>query len=75
MLIILMIWSTLIILILVIFYWIKNKYLGLNHFDEIYERIFDRIWYFIMLRSNISDVDPHKCMNESIFNENCNHYY
>ena len=60
---------------MVIFYWIKNKYLGLNHFDERYERIFDRIWYLIMLRSNILEVDPHKCMNESIFNENCNHYY
>ena len=37
-----------------------TKYLVLFHFDEKYERIFDRIRYLIILKSNISDIHSHQ---------------
>ena len=33
----------------------SSKYLALFHSNEKYERIFDRVRYLIMLKSNISD--------------------
>ena len=41
----------------------STKYQALFHSDEKYERISDRIRYFIMLKSNISDVYSHKSVN------------
>ena len=38
----------------------KTRYLAFFHSDEKCERIFDRIRYFIMLKSNISDIYCHK---------------
>ena len=38
-----------------------TKYLVLFHFDVTYKRIFDKIRYLIMLKSNISDVYSHMC--------------
>ena len=39
----------------------STKYLALYHSDEKYEINFNRIWYLIMLKSNISDICSHKC--------------
>ena len=38
----------------------STKYLALFHSDEKYERVFGRIRYLIMLKSNISEVYSHK---------------
>ena len=43
-----------------------TKYLALFHSDESYERIFDKIRYPVMLKSNISDVSSHKFMKIQI---------
>ena len=40
----------------------RTKYLGLFHSDEIYDQIFYRIRYLIMLKINVSDVCSHKYM-------------
>ena len=38
----------------------RVKYVGLFHSDEKYEKMFNRIRYHIMLKSNILDVYSHK---------------
>ena len=40
----------------------RVKYLGLFHSDEIYDQIFYRIRYLVMLKINVSDVCSHKYM-------------
>ena len=44
----------------------KPKYLASIHSDEKHERIFDKIRYLVMLKSNISDVLSHKHMKTKI---------
>ena len=45
------------------------NYLALFHSDEKYERIYDRIRYLIMLKTNISDVYSHKNAKISIHSD------
>ena len=44
----------------------SNSYQAFFHFDEKYMRMFDRIRYLVMLKSNISDIYSHKNTNIKI---------
>ena len=44
----------------------SNSYQAFFHFDEKYMRMFDRIRYPVMLKSNISDIYSHKNTNIKI---------
>ena len=48
----------------------STKYLALFRSDEKYERIFDRIRYLIIWKSNISDVYFHKYTNIKTYSNN-----